>query len=72
MIKGASESARLVFALYELIAFDCFGDGHSALSEKEVKRFLVSHVKELGQLEVPMPSVEGGRAGKFNFFPEGE
>jgi hypothetical protein len=72
MMKGASESARLVFALYELIAFDCFSDGHCALSENAVKGFLVSHYKELGELVVPMPSAEAARAGKFNFFHEGE
>lgn len=59
---------RLVFALLEVIDFQCVDYGcFTFLSEEEIRNFLLKHKKAIGNMEIDLPSYLGAMVGKFNF-----
>ena len=65
------EEKRLVFALLEILDFDCCDYGcYTELSPEEIKKFLLKHKKAVLEMEIPPPSALGAMLGVFSFLLE--
>ena len=66
------DAERLAFALLEILDFQCckFGD-YAALTDEQVRQFLIEHAAEIRKMPFKPPSFWGLFAGVYDFLRVG-